>query len=333
MRIASISRITGAVIATALVAGTAHAQLFRTYLARTGVDTNACTVVAPCRLLPAALAAVTDAGEIWILDSANYNTTTVDITKSVTILAVPGVVGSVVATNGPAISIATAGVKVALRNLVIAPLPGTGGTDGIVMTNGAALTVENCLIANLPGIGIHVDTVSRVQVTDTTIRDNGSSGLMLLNGVTGIVARATITGNASVGIWVQSTGAGITTVDIASSTVGANSDGVGAQSSAGMVKVTVRESQIVQNMAFALIAGSGPGSSTSLSASNNTVSQSNYGMSAVGAGTRIWASGNTVSDNGSGLTNNGAVFESAGNNAVRNNGLDKDGTITVVMTE
>jgi hypothetical protein len=332
MRIANILRFTVAVIATVLLAGTVQAQLFRAYLAPTGSDASPCTLPTPCRLLPAALAAVADGGEIWMLGSANYNVASVNITKSVSILAVPGVVGSVVATNGPAISIATVGVKVALRNLVIAPLPGTGGTDGIVMTNGAALTVENCLIANLPGSGIHVDTASRVQVTDTTIRDNGNYGLWLLNGVTGIVARATITGNVSVGISVQSTGAGTTTVDIASSTVGANSDGVGAQSGAGLVKVSIRDSQIVQNLAFGLFAGSGAASATLL-ASNNTVSQSNYGMTAVGAGTKIWATGNTVSDNGVGLTNNGAVFESAGNNAVRNNGVDKDGTITVVTTE
>jgi hypothetical protein len=57
-------------------------------------DTNNCTVGAPCRLLPAALAAVGSGGEIWILDSANYNTGPVTIGKSVSILAIPGAVGT-----------------------------------------------------------------------------------------------------------------------------------------------------------------------------------------------------------------------------------------------
>jgi len=60
----------------ALLAGPAGAEagLFRAYLSSKGSDSNACTVGAPCRLLPAALAAVNDGGEIWIMDSANFNT-------------------------------------------------------------------------------------------------------------------------------------------------------------------------------------------------------------------------------------------------------------------
>src|SRR6185503_13920086 len=74
------------------LAASAHAQLFRAYLSGSGSDTNPCTLVAPCRLLPAALNAVASGGEIWMLDSANYNSSTVNITKSVSILAIPGVV-------------------------------------------------------------------------------------------------------------------------------------------------------------------------------------------------------------------------------------------------
>jgi hypothetical protein len=135
-----------AFIAMLLLSATADAQLFRSYLSVAGNDANPCTLPAPCRLLPAALAAVADGGEIWMLDSANYNTGPVAIIKSVSILAAPGVVGSVLANGGDAIDIATAGVNVALRNLVIVPFPGGGGTSGIVMTNGATLTVDNCLI-------------------------------------------------------------------------------------------------------------------------------------------------------------------------------------------
>src|SRR5262245_55407077 len=51
-----------------------EAQLFRAYLASDGSDANPCTLPQPCRLLPAALAAVANGGEIWILDSAIFNT-------------------------------------------------------------------------------------------------------------------------------------------------------------------------------------------------------------------------------------------------------------------
>ena len=87
-------------VAALLLSVSANAQLFRAYLAPTGVDTNPCTLPAPCRLLPAALNAVASGGEIWMLDSANYNTATVTIGKSVSILAVPGAVGSVIAIGG-----------------------------------------------------------------------------------------------------------------------------------------------------------------------------------------------------------------------------------------
>ena len=144
-------------IAAALaLSAPAEAQLFRAYLAIGGSDANPCTLPQPCRLLPAALAAVADGGEIWMRDSANYNTSTVQITKSVTILAVPGVVGSVVAAYGPAINVATAGVRLALRNLVMVPLAGTGGVRGISMNLGQSLAVEDCLIANMPNLGIEV---------------------------------------------------------------------------------------------------------------------------------------------------------------------------------
>ncbi len=337
MHIANILRIVGAVVTAALLAGTAHAQLFRAYLSPAGLDTNPCTLPAPCRLLPAALAATADGGEIWMLGSANYNTATVDIAKSVSILAVPGVVGSVVASGGPAINIATAGVKVALRNLVITPLAGGGGTDGINMTNGAALTVENCLIANLPGAGIVANAAAIVQVTDTTIRDN-VRGLWIRNGANAIVARATITGNSSFGVWIDAGSGVTTTADIAHSTIGKNYNGiiVITDSASGVVNASVHDSQVVQNVSDGMSAAGTPGSTMKLTASNNIVTR-NYAGILSGQAATVIASGNTVTDNYYGIFGQGvnapAVFESSGNNTVRNNTINKYGTITVVATE
>jgi len=54
----------------------------------------------------------------------------------------------------------------------------------------------------------------------------------------------------------------------------------------------------------------------------------------MGSGAKVWASANTVSDNSfNGLNNISGLFESAGNNAVRNNTTNKAGTITVVAME
>ena len=67
-------------VAALLAAGPANAAgTYRVYLSAKGFDSSPCALSAPCRLLPAALAAVTDGGEIWMLDSANFNTGQVNV--------------------------------------------------------------------------------------------------------------------------------------------------------------------------------------------------------------------------------------------------------------
>src|SRR5512142_3529722 len=100
MNLRRVQRGVLAFAAALLLSAPAHAQIFRAYLSTSGSDANPCTLPAPCRLLPAALNAVASGGEIWMLDSANYNSATVTIGKSVSILAVPGAVGSVLAIGG-----------------------------------------------------------------------------------------------------------------------------------------------------------------------------------------------------------------------------------------
>src|SRR5258706_1113030 len=153
----NLLRSAGVPVATSMLVPMANATgLFRAYLSSAGADTNPCTLPQPCRLLPAALAAVTDGGEIWILDSANYNVATVVVGKSVSILAVPGTVGSVVASGGAAISVTGGSLSIALRNLVIVPLPASGGTDGVSLTGASTITIQNSVIANHAGHGVHV---------------------------------------------------------------------------------------------------------------------------------------------------------------------------------
>ena len=117
-----------------MAGGSAHAA-FRAYLsAASGSDANPCTLVAPCRLLPAALAAVDAGGEIWMLDSANFNSGVVAISKSVTILAIPGQMGSVVGISGTAFAINGAGIEVTLQNLNILSFSNTGDI-GVLITD------------------------------------------------------------------------------------------------------------------------------------------------------------------------------------------------------
>ncbi len=185
-----------ALAAILLFASAAQAVgIFRAYVSSTGNDANPCNLPQPCRLLPAALAAVLDGGEIWMLDSANYNTATVVIGKSVSILAVPGAVGSIVATGGAAINIAVDSVKVALRNVVIVPLPSSGATNGINMTGASSLTIENSLIANLPVHGVSVGGAGTVKITNSTLRDIASYAVNAYSGASVSISDTKMLGN------------------------------------------------------------------------------------------------------------------------------------------
>ncbi len=335
----TVLRSTFAFIVMSFLSATAQAGLFRSYISSTGNDANPCTLPQPCRLLPAALTAVNDGGEIWMLDSANYNTGPVNITKSVTILAVPGVLGSVLANGGNAIDIATVGVKVALRNLVIVPFSGGGGANGINMTNGAALTVEGCLFSNLPGTGIIVSTAAEARVTDTTIRDNVGGGLALQNGASATVSRATISGNGGsggAGVYADGSVAGTaTSADIADSTIDGGFNGVFAYSTnaTAVVRVSVRDSRVYRNTGDGVGARSDAGASVIVSASNNMISKNGIGIRSLYAGSSVLAVGNTISDNAYGFRNTSGLLKSAGNNAVSNNTVaDSSGTITPIAS-
>jgi hypothetical protein len=216
----------------ALLAATgAQAQLFRTYLASDGVDTNPCTLPLPCRLLPAALAAVATGGEIWMLDSANFNTSTVVVNKSVTILAVPGALGSIVGGTGGTFTAMSVGAGVVtLRNLVFR---GTGSADiGILIGSSGFVTVEGCEIFGFRGggggVGIWANPVNatKVYVIGSTVRDN-HHGIIAANNAFATISKSHIVANGGVGVWSNS-GGGTTRIDVSDSVSSGNAVGFAA---------------------------------------------------------------------------------------------------------
>jgi hypothetical protein len=309
----------------------------RTFVASFGADTNIaanCSVALPCRGFAAAQTVTDNNGEIIVLDSAGYGALT--ITKSISIIAPTGVYAGISvfpSTNG--VTIATPGVNVVLRGLSINGQNTNNDNDGINMTAGNSLTVENCVISNLNGDGIFVSGGINVNITDSIIRRN-RGGINFQNGVKGTITRAVVSGGSFIGIRVLGTVAStITTADISGSTVDGNFNGVVAESdnATALVKVSVRDSSALRNVGYGLSAQSNAGATVSLSASNNMVSNNGTGIEAFIVGARVWASGNTVSNNRDwGLQqSSGGLFESAGNNAVRNNGVNTSG-ITVIAT-
>jgi len=300
-----------------------------------GSDANTatnCAAAAPCRFFTAAMSVTNPNGEVIVLDSGGYGAVT--ITQSVALIAPTGVYAGIsVFPGADGVTIATAGVNVVLRGLSI---NGQGGNNGINMTAGNRLTVENCVISNLGQYGISVNTAATVRVTDSIVRDNGGGGIILQNGVTATITRAVVSGNVgNVGIYLFGNTPSTSTVDIADSTVDGNYYGIYALStvSTAILKLSVRDSRIVGNSNFGLLAVSYAGGAASLTASNNMVSNNAYGLIASGAGAKVISTGNTVTGNTyAGFFNQTGVFESAGNNTVRDNGPNV-GTFTVIATQ
>jgi hypothetical protein len=299
-----------ALAATLLLSAAAQAQLFRAYLASDGNDANPCTLAAPCRLLPAALTAVASGGEIWMLDSANYNSATVTISKSVSILAVPGAVGSVVATGGPAISITAASLTIALRNLVIVPFPSSGATHGVEMTGASALTIEGSLIANLPNTAVRVVGTGNVEIANTIIRNNGSVAVGLQDGASADISGTKLLNNGT-GIFAYSPSAATTTATVSDTII---SGGNGVNSSAliagGVARIFVTRCTI-QNTTFALRSETFPGGGTALVAvSSSMITNNEVAWYQAGAGSVVRTLGNNhLTDNN--LTSLGSLTQAS----------------------
>ena len=279
-----------------ILASAAQAQLFRTYLSAAGNDGNPCTLQQPCRLLPAALNAVADGGEIWILDSANYNVAPVIIGKSVSILAEPGAIGSVVA-NGTAISISGTGVRVMLTNLVIIPAPGASGGFGVTMSaaDGGLLVIDKTTFARLTQ-GVDVNTAADVRVSNSGFANIGGTGISLSGGATADISTVKMTRIQSFGIAVSSAS--------------------GTTTRAAATDVTIERAS---NCGVFAITSGGP---TQLFLTRVTITGSNGAVcSQGGAAALVSLNETTLQGNvfGAFFSTPGSIIASFGNNAIANN--------------
>lgn len=305
MRVSAWRHLAAVVLCLAIVPD-AHA-IFRAYLSSTGSDANPCTLPAPCRLLPAALAAVDDGGEIWMLSSANYNSATVDVAKSVTILAVPGVVGSVVATGGPGISVSTPGLAVTLRNLVIVPF-GAGPTDGVSLTAGSVVTIDGTSISRLAN-GV-VASAGIAIVTNSSLNSNVLYGAQATGSGQVAVTNSRLIGNAQGGLLVAAGADSLATGTLTDSYVFGGSSG--AQSFADAANAVSR-----------------------LTVTRSTIDTTTNGVGATAVnGTALtFMGGTTIANSVNAVVQSGAtaVFASHGNNQSSNSGAPT-GTVTPAGT-
>jgi hypothetical protein len=209
------------------------------------------------------------------------------------------------------VTIATPSVSVTLRGLVI---NGVGGTHGVQMTDGSKLSIENCVISNFAtgtSTGVVVSTPAKVRVVDSVVRDN-NDGLRFTGGASADVMRSTITGNSLFALMADgSVAASTTTVAVSDSIVSGNGFGVISRSldfSDAHTRVSVMRSTVSNNATTAIVANS-TGTATAT----------------------MVVSGSLVFGNGFGLIQSGTgVLESTGDNTVRTNATQVQGTITPV---
>src|SRR5262245_31921934 len=275
---------------------TAPTPQMRTYVSGVGNDSSPCTVSSPCKTFQAALALTVAGGEIYVLNSANYGSVTIN--KAVTITS-EGAIAGVLATSGVGITI-SAGTSdvINLRGLDIDG--GNSGSVGIQFSSGQALIVQKSVVRGFANSGINFapNGAGTLFVSDTTISNNGTGIVVGSNGpaVSGALTRITASANG-VGILTSGANANVTITD---TVAGNNNYGIGASSSAVMVQ-------------------------------NSTVSNNAVGIAADQAAiVRVGQSTITANNTGWQSTNNGQV-QSYGTNNVTGNSSDGAITSTVAL--
>jgi hypothetical protein len=319
-------RMTGMAVLTAMglaappPAGAVLAQ--RTFVSSGGLDTNACSLAAPCRGFAAAMVQTKPGGEIVVLDSAGYGPVTIN--QAVSIVVPPGIYAgvsvTVAGTDGIVVN-AGAADEVILRGLTI---NNQGGNNGIVFNSGAALYVESCTIRgfalpSMANLKFAPGGASKLFVKDSYIR-GGGAGINLANGVT--LASATIdntriesnvTGvtasfsgaltlrnsivaeNTNHGVNLQ-TGAGQALDAALDNVMLSNNDTNGLNVAGSNITVAMTSSTVVGNITGVFVQGGGSPATARLT--NNVISRNTTGIQTGANGSVLSPASNTIEGNG-----------------------------------
>jgi hypothetical protein len=196
----------GLAVATTLSAVPAQAQNARSFVSGHGLDSNACTLAAPCRTFAVAYTHTNAGGEIDVLDTAGYGPLIID--KAISIVNDGAIASVLVPSGGTGITIiAGASDAVSLRGLTI---EGAGvGSAGIVFNTGGSLTVQRSFIRHFNGDGIRFlpNASSKLVVSNTLVADNHNAGIRVeptgSGGVNAVLSRVGANNNGTIGIWIE----------------------------------------------------------------------------------------------------------------------------------
>lgn len=278
------------------LASNVHAASHRTFVSADGTDSGTCGPTSACRTLTYALGQTNDGGEIIITQSGGYGDATggVTISKSISIIAEPGVFAALAPTTGSGITIATVGIDVSIKGLTI---NGRGGTYGINMTNGASLDLDNVTISNFPaGAGLRIQASARGAIKNSIFR-RMNDGIQVGYGANLLVRDTKLTDVGSTGISINGGNSGSTTTVTATDTLVRCSSaqsgyGFDNHATSGTLGKMYLDQVAASNCAYGLVNSPATASTANIVAvSNSFVTGNTYGLYNL-AGCTFLSSGN-----------------------------------------
>jgi hypothetical protein len=276
----------GLALGVVLPAVSAQAQNARSFVSGHGLDSNACTLAAPCRTFQHAHDMTNASGEIDVLDRAGYGPVTIN--KAISIVNDGSIASVLVPSGGVGITInAMATDAISLRGLTI---EGAGvGTTGIRFNSGKYLAVENCVIRHLNGNGIEFfpSAASSFSASGSLVADNVFDGILVTpfgtSDIKVIFDHVRTNNNGNAGILVSASGTTGALNATASDSVAFNNGGPGfsAVSTASNPKVNFHVFRSVSTSNGTGVAGDANGL---LVVSESLVSLNTNGYSATASG-------------------------------------------------
>jgi hypothetical protein len=306
------SGISSALLATlfcGLFAISAEAQNTRSFVSSEGSDSNSCTLSAPCRSLAQALSTTVSGGEIIILDSAGYGCG-LSITKSVTIIAPPGISGRMTCSGGTAITVNSSGIDVVLEGLGI-----DGASTGILFQAGRTLSLRS--VETFGGTGVQHNASGGVLTLADSVLRNGNNCFIAQVETPATPAFATIVNSRAEGCYMGFLAHANSVVTISHSVA------VGASQSFDTCYADF----------IALGDHTGPGT---LNLDAVVATSCNYGIAAaplVSGGTGTITVANSVLTNNNTGTAAFGTISTFGDNRVYGNVMENNGSLTKVSPE
>jgi hypothetical protein len=175
----AVASLASVVLATLAIAPPAQAQngtLTRSFVSSSGVDSNPCTIAAPCASFAHAYTAVGANGIVAALDPGKYGPIT--ITGPLTIDGNGWAAITAPSTGSGILVNAGTGDKVFLRGLTVDG--GGTGNYGLSVSSVGALDITDCRFRNLSNSGIYSDSPDTIEITVSNVYvTNATYGLYL----------------------------------------------------------------------------------------------------------------------------------------------------------